>query len=342
MGIFCLGPVSLIYNGTIWKDVFFSNLSLLGFALLAVESPNKWRLLMSALSFSLVILVRQQGLLIAVLGSLCFATLHGTASLKRKIFLFFGAFFVLILLSKLFSALILYSGAEVFTASIGTGFAVLLLYDISGMAFVAGPNILKVFEENKIDIQQFMAEIISHYSDSRQDFLQLDDIVHRKIDFSTLFSQWLFAVSHDPVGYLTHRLNVFLWFLGAQDPRACAPVHLGVSGPAPLISEMGLDVLSYPYKQWLWSYAEYFFDTLMFRPWFYLICALAIVGTLIRQLGTAQNRALFMLLTASTAYVGSYYFFSMACDFRYSYLLVAATFISLALVIPKLIKRNFN
>jgi len=338
----CLSPIILIYNGIVWKDILFANLALLGFSLLSRERMNIGLVLLTALTFAAIVLVRQQGFLVVACGAFCFALREPGLKKTMRVFRFVGSLLLIFALSKLIFLMIIINGAKIFDPTFRSGLTSVLLYDVSGIAYMQGPAILTEFAKAGVNISDYMAIVIQSYSDSRIDFMQFGSTTYAVFDWNVLTAQWLHAVKEYPMSYLIHRLNVFSWLMGFQDHTQCLPLALGIDGPIAIISELRLERINYPYKSALWNYAKTFFHTPLYMPWFYALIGGIALHSLAKKFALPKERALFMLLVSAFMYVGSYFFFSIACDFRYTYLLVLASTITILILAPNWLGHKLN
>jgi len=323
----CLGPVILIYNGVIWKDVFLANVALLAFATMANDAPlSRGRIAVVILAVSAAVLIRQQGLLIALVAAWCLGYSAGMSTFTKRLWKTLEYFLMILIVSQLTLLIVQLSSSSIHGESYGTGLNILYSYDIAGITYRGGPSLLTVFSDFGIDVEEFTEEVRQHYSASRVDSLNLN------IPFggSLLLKQWVAAISAAPGAYLAHRSEVFLWLLGWYGTTQCAPVYVGVEGSPEQLSQLGIAQID-PYKlDFLWAYGGAVSQSLLFQPIAYFAVAIALLPWLWRRRAYGLDRALAMLLITAILYECSYFVIAIACDFRYSYFLVVSATATLA------------
>jgi hypothetical protein len=141
-------------------------------------------------------------------------------------------------------------------------------------------------------------------------------------------STWLHVVTAHPGAYLAHRWKVFRFLLSSNGGVWTGFVEIpgqdttlgSVSTHSPLQTE--------------WQDANTWLSTtLLFRPRFYLMLALAL-------LCLARSRLAAGIVASGVCYELSYFFLAASPDFRYSHWLIVCTLVGLVLVTQSRIRSN--
>ena len=333
-------PQVLIYQGIVWRDVLFANLSVAGFIMLA-HAAKGWRgkipylpLAGALVCLSLATLVRQNGLILLVSAAL--VTAWSARGGQRRAAMAWG-------LGFLAAAGVLAAGINhlaqppVVPEKLRLNSAALILehYDVVGAR--AHDATLKLTAIGAVDpARQALLEsgAASHYSASRVDTLDLDE-TYRKLLWQTpdkaMNAQWRDVILRHPVAYLRHRADVFRWVVLTPDLGKCLPVQVGVEGPADMLKSLNLQPGADLQDQALAAYAQRFYATPVFSHLTWGLVAVAMIGMLLRRRDPA-DWAMVGLLGGTLAFVASFAVISVACDYRYLYLLDLAAMVSLLYV----------
>ena len=137
---------------------------------------------------------------------------------------------------------------------------------------------------------------------------------------AALTKAWIELVTERPGLYLRIRLDVFRWVFLTPEIERCLPVWIGIEGPADRIAALGLpggrdaaDIQLYNYNTW-------FLGTPVVSHLAYAVIALAVAGVLaVRRDRT--DIAMLGLMVAALGFTASFFFISLACDYRYLYFL---------------------
>ncbi len=336
-------PQFLIYQGTVWKDVLFANASVAGFVCLA-HVAERWSnprlrfplIGLGFLMFALATLTRQNGVI---------ALLAGAPALAWIAFLRSGGKFRLPPLAYGLSALlcaVVFSLAARWALELrivddtgpGAQITMLEVYDIAG-ALKRQPS-FDLAEIRRLDPgleTRFRTQWAPRYSLRWVDTLDDDFIEHRQFDpgFGTAVRrQWLDLVLHHFFLYLRVRAAVFQWvFLtpGMSDDL-CLPYSLGVSGPQEEMDALGLKPRWTATDDALDDYAAEFIDTPAMSHVTYAGLAILALGVLLfrRRPGDIAMAA---MLVSALGFVASFFFISIACDYRYLYVLDLSALVAL-------------
>ncbi|THD58916.1 hypothetical protein [Phenylobacterium sp.] len=337
-----LTPQVLIYQGIVWRDVLFANLSVAGFVLLA-HAGERWAarppvlpLLGAMVCLAMAGLARQNGLIVAVAAALVLAWIASTGSgrsgaWRRGVAWGLGGLAAVVVLAFGLNRLAQPPQSSP-TLKADLGVRVLQHYDIVG-AKAHHPG-LKLKEIAKAD--PAAADLIERqgpavYDPSRVDTLDSDPAFRRTlwhVPAQAIGAQWRRIVIHYPAAYALQRADVFRWTFLTPKLEACLPVQVGVIGPADQIAD--LDILGgvSPQNKGVMAYARRFFGTPVFSHLTWAVVSLALILWLSRRRAPADI-AVIGLLAGSLLFAASFAVISVACDYRYLYLVDLAAMVGL-------------
>jgi hypothetical protein len=330
--LFALMPQYMNYPGIVWKDILFAGTSVMGFAALAraaVDWPcrahrNAW------LGFGFVLLVvgalaRQNGLLMLAAGVAAFAWIaarQGAVTL-RSLAIFGGG--------ALLAAVLAVSAANV---ALGTRLVeesgparqidLLQLYDT--VAMLAAEPDMKLAIIDKADpalANAMRTEGLRLYTPQRNDSLGTSQPLQDAIDAAPdhlMRDQWLSLIVHHPLLYLETRADIFGWVLLTPRIDLCLPTFSGVSGPQEEMDDLNLDARWDGRDQWLQFYGSHFFGTPVLQHGIFALLSIA-AGLFLLWRRRAADLAVAFLQIGALAYVASFFFIAIACDYRYLYCL---------------------
>jgi hypothetical protein len=346
----CLTPLVFIYQGIIWKDVLFANLTILAFCILTIaDLPKKSQryafygvvILLTAFAA----MVRQNGFI----AILCTGMVVGCYELKwmqRNIQNKRVVYFLSVLLCYFAVAFglvfstngIIRASALRQTSAIGDGIVVLLRYDIVGISARAKDADFQFMTDKGVDIKAFRKAAVEFYTPSRVDnpnnpedqSVIADGFSH--LSAADTFHLWWRLVLTQPKAYLTHRMKHFVWLMFPQKPYMCLPIHVGVDGPRDLMLELKLQPGQRPSDQALYRYSQHYIGGPLMNATFYAVAAVLLLFMLLLRPAEGSISMVFMLI-AALAFGGSYFVIGIACDFRYVYFMAVAPIAALLYVV---------
>ena len=331
-------PQLVLYQAIVWKDVLFADATVVGFVCLA-QAEARWanakaRFAWIAGAFALLALAslaRQNGPIVLVIGSLALGIVAARRAGRT-----FGALLAgSVLLGT--AAIVLCAGFLLSLRSDhGEGpvaqLKLLRLYDLTG-AVAADPSL--PLDRLADDAPQFERLIrtdgVKLYSPQRNDTLVGSQALQNELSDATpelMAAQWYDLVLHHPWLYLKVRANVFRWVVLTPDIVACRPVFVGVEGPAGEMADLGLLPRQRPRDLALSNYAKAFMGTPVFSHLAFAIAGLAATILLLRRRNPGDIAVAF-LQVASFAFAASFFAVSIACDYRYLYVLDLAALTAL-------------
>lgn len=323
-----LTPQVLIYQGIVWRDVLFANLAIAGFVLLAravalpAPRPSLLPLAGAVACLALAVLARQNGLIMAAAAAGVLAWIVRTGGWRVSLAWGGGLLAAIAILSVGLDRLS--QPPEIpERLKANLGFQILEHYDVVG-ARAHKPD-LKLKEIGKTHpaaeaiIEGAAAKV---YDPSRVDTLD-DDVNLRQAlwrSSDAMDAQWRHIVIHAPAAYLRHRADVFRWTFLTPDLSRCLPVNVGVLGPDSMLKDLDLQAGAGPRQARLSHYAALFYGTPVFSHAAWALVALGVMGLLLRRRDPA-DWVFVALLGGSLAFTASFFVISVACDYRYLYLL---------------------
>ena len=329
-----LSPVTLIYNGTVWKDVFCANLLLLAFVLVpAPRALRPWPAIASAILLAAVAArVREHGAIAAmVLIAYAAWTLDprtGRWPVRGRRVLQLGGLWLglTLALGGLIASQVVEAPAS------GKGWRIAMRFEIAGMVFHSRhPE--AVLTRFGIDPDAAMKAVHEAYTPQRVDTLGAFTATLNRTK-PALLPLWWALLREEPLSLWRHKTAAAGELLGRRTDSRCLPAHVGVSVEAmdilrrnmPYDFPPGFLPIRSVYTQQLYNYRQW--GLAAFTGWPY---ALLLVAAL--SLGLQRRNALASSLAlAGLLYVASFVVAGLACDFRYQYFGVAASlFAGLAL-----------
>lgn len=327
-GLAVVTPQLLIYQGIVWRDVLFANLVIAGFVLLA-RADSRWAegrpwasLSGAVLCLALAAAVRQNGIILVLFAAAALASMARAAGWRARLGWGFGGFAVTAALALAINALS-QPGQTAEHLRPGAEALILQHYDIVGaVAHRPGLNLKKISAVSPEAAARIAAEGPRLYTPTRVDTLDADPEFRRtlwKLPDAAVAKQWRDLIEHHPRAYLAHRLDVFRWTFLTPDLGRCLPVQVGISGPDELIEDLEIDDAPLPKDAALAAYARRFFGTPVFSHLAWAAAAAACAAVLLarRAPGDAPVAA---LLAGALAFAASFALISVACDYRYLYL----------------------
>jgi len=332
-----LTPQVLIYQGIVWRDVLFANLSVAGFVLLA-HAAERWGARPPALPLAGALiclamagLARQNGLVLAVVAALVLAWTVRADGWRRILAWGLGGLAAVVVLA--FGLNLLAQPAQTSpTLKADLGFRVLQHYDIVGAkAHHPGLRLKEIGNADPAAAALIERQGPTLYDPSRVDTLDSDPAFRRTlwhVPAKAISAQWRRIVVHYPAAYALQRADVFRWTFLTPKLEACLPVQVGVVGPADQIADLDIQAGVSPQNQGVMAYARRFFGTPVFSHLTWAVVSLGLIAWLSRRAAPADG-AMIGLLAGSLLFAASFAVISVACDYRYLYLVDLSAMVGL-------------
>ena len=325
--VIVLTPQFLLYQGTVWKDVLFADALVLSFSLLgrALQEEGRVRLALFLLFFgalSLAALARQNGLLLLPVGALTFG-LATAGNLRRGIFRAALALLLLVALVTGAARLLARRGDD--GAGLGSEIRLAQIYDLTGA--VRKGFSLDLLQQSDPPLAAALQQGgIKAYSLQLQD--TLEPLLPAKTVPGAVMAQWQALLLTRPDLYLRERLPVFWQVLATPQIGLCHPAYVGIDGDPAQLKALGLTARMRRRDLRLAAYARGFMGTPLLS---HLAFGALAMGLLILYVRRRRDSDLAMagLLAGALAFAASFFFVSVACDYRYLFPLDLAAMVGL-------------
>jgi hypothetical protein len=325
--VIVLTPQFLLYQGTVWKDVLFADALVLSFSLLgrALQENGRARLALFILFFgalSLAALARQNGLLLLPVGALTFG-LATAGNLRRGIFRAALALLLLVALVTGAGWLLARRGDD--GAGLASEIRLAQIYDLTGAVRQGFP--LDLLQQSYPPLAAVLQQGgIKAYSLQLQD--TLEPLLPAKTVPGAVMAQWRALLLTRPDLYLRERLPVFWQVLATPQIALCHPAYAGIDGDPAQLKALGLTARMRLRDLRLAAYARGFMGTPLLSHLSFGALALGLLILYIRR-RRGGDLAMAGLLAGALAFAASFFFVSVACDYRYLFPLDLAAMVGL-------------
>lgn len=322
-------PQLMIYQGIVWKDVLFANLSVAAFVALATAARDwsdrrRWGVLAFALAaLSLAALVRQQGLIMAVLAAVGLGWTAWGHGWRRALVWGFGGFAAVCVLAFSFNAAI-QPREQTMKMRPDAAQRILQHYDILG-AKAHDPSLPLdlIARADPAKAAMISANAQRAYSPERVEKMDvvpgLGPAFWQSPD-DAIEGQWKEIVLEHPGDYLAHRFDVFTWVLATPVLERCLPMHVGVAGPDDMLKALKLQPGVDAEDEAIDAFGRRFYGTpVLSHLTFAAIAVLSGLALLIRR--EPPDIMIAAMLVGAVGFAASFFFLSVACDYRYLYIL---------------------
>jgi hypothetical protein len=303
-------PQWLLYQGEIWKDVLFADAGIAGFAGLAwhLRRPHPAWFTAALLLLVLAAAMRQNGILLLLVAAACLAIAQPR---RHQGLIFLGA--GLALLGGLYLALASRTdGGEGAAAQVRLAQG----YDMAG-AFQRAPQLSLPLTPALDGALRRGAKL---YTPLANDPFAADPAVDQALSNApdgAVFRGWRALVLGHPRLYLSVRWADFTALLTTPDPAACHFAPTGLDGPPELLRTLHLAARHRAQDKALASYAAAFFPTPVFSHLAWGLVAVGLLALLFWRRRDPADLAVAGLLAAALLFSFSFFFISIACDYRY-------------------------
>ena len=333
-----LSPQVLIYQGAVWKDVFFANAAIAGTVLLAFAAERRGGALSGRAAWAaglalLVVaaLVRQNGILALGAGALAYGVATGSREGWRRGVTAAGALIaaglVLFLVVGLAMSRVMPSSSP---QAAGAGLRVIQHFDLVGVAARDPKASLEPLESEDPEAAATLRSLAPQgYNPERVDNISdapgLGEALWKTPE-GAVARTWAHVATTEFPDYAAHRLEVFRQAFLTPDILACLPVTTGVQGPEAVLQELDMPARQDRRDRELYNYATWFFGTPVLSHLSFALVSLGVMTALILR-GRPSDWVLAGLQAGALAFAGSFLAIALACDYRYLYFLdLAALF----------------
>ena len=330
-----LSPQLLIYQGIVWRDVIFANLTIAAFVLLA-HAAERWKdgprplpMAGAIACLALATLTRQNGVVLVLAAAAALAWTARKGGWKPAAAWGLGGL-VAVGLAAFVVAAVAKPTQSIAKLRLNSAALILQHYDVVG-AKAHHPR-LKLKEIGKVDpAAQALLESQGPaiYTPSRVDTLDNDEAFRRTlwhVPDAAMDAQWRRIIIHYPAAYLLQRADVFRWTFLTPKLELCLPITVGVSGPDAMIKGLDIEGGIDSKAQALADYARTFYATPVFSHLTWALVAVAVIVLLLRR-RDPSDWMFVALLGGSLVFTASFFVISVACDYRYLYLLDLAAIV---------------
>ena len=326
-----LSPQLLLYQGLVWKDVLCADCAVAGFVALAhaaqswsaARRRNAW-LGASGLLLLLAALTRQNGVIllpVAAVAAAWIATRNGT---KRIVALLLAMGCLAALLIAGEAAMALLNLRSDGNTGPSEQIRLLQIYDLAGaVARQPGLALDQLHDDDPRLENLLRTKGAKLYTPVRNDPVAADPQIGAALadaDPDEVGTQWRALVFEHPLLYLRVRAAAFGWVFATPDIATCRPVFTGVEGPSRELKELGIQPRRDAIDRALETYGKAFFGTPVFSHVAFALLAAACLVLLLRRRRPADI-AIAGLLAGAFAFTLSFFAISIACDYRYLYIL---------------------
>lgn len=331
-----LTPQVLIYQAIVWKDIAFANTALAGLVCLAhagrlwPRTGRRWLFLIAAaLLLAVASQVRQNGIIVALLGAIALGWIAGAAAaqgswltrVRRGLVWGVGGLLAVAIAGQAMTVLSIppHSPPD---PGVKTGLRIVQNYDLIGAVAMDPHYGLKIMAAaDPADTAMILRRAPLEYSGRRVDFIDRDQALSDalwQVPEAASGKQWFDLIFKHPALYLKVRWEDFRWLVAPPVIDWCLPIYVGVDAPA---NKMEPLKLAHRYVQSdieLSNYASWFLDTPVYSHLFYGAVSLVLAGLFLWRRQPADI-ALAALQLSGVAFMSSFLIISIACDYRYLY-----------------------
>ncbi|HEV2651635.1 MAG TPA: hypothetical protein VGU69_10285 [Rhizomicrobium sp.] len=325
--VLCLLPQFLLYQGIVWKDVLFADAMLAGFVCLAHATTGRHRLVLlasSLLLLSLAALARQNGAILLPFAAA--AVIAGEWNTGRRRAIAWGVVWLALAGMITLAAGFVLDLRSSRDSGPGEQVELLQTYDLAGAAYRGVP----------LEYLRRKAPRLAHelettgarlYTPQRNDPVAASDAITTAVErtkSAIIADQWRALILSHPALYLSLRADAFRWVFLTPDIVACRPLFAGIEGPADALKQLGLAARRDAKDRAFVAYGAAFMGTPVFSHLFWALAALAAFVFLIWRRRPADI-VFACLIAGLLSFTASFFFISLACDYRYLYTLDLCT-----------------
>lgn len=343
-------PQAMIYPGIVWKDVLFAVATLAGFVVLAFGVRDRTRatpwvsLIVAALLFAVAGLLRQNGLILAAPAAIALAWARSAGGWGRSVRLALGWLAAVAVLTLVLSAVARPQGVGAPDDAGGRGIRLLQSYDLAAAAALEPGRPTPLIDRASPAVGAYIrANANRLYSPERVDVMTADPWLEAhlpEVSREIIQAEWLDLVTGDPALYVQARLLAFQQVFATPAIERCLPVHVGIMGPAKALADLRIPARADAHDQRIYNYATWFFDTPALSHVAFAGIALVVFLLLMVRRDPA-DLMIAGLMAGALGFAASFLVISIACDYRYLYILdVAAVTGALYLAIDPRLRRR--
>ena len=324
-------PQLLLLQAVVWKDALFADACVAAFVCLGLAGEHwvilRLRLVLlgaSAALLSLAVLARQNGFVILpfAVGALWIVAAKREGSSRTGAS--YGAALLLLSCGLGLGANALLELHWDGTPARKDQIKMLWLYDITGMVKRDPAIPLTSLASDDPGLRQvILADGVRRWSPVKSDTLEWSPRIVDALDSASaraLWNQWIALVTTRPATYLAVRAELFWWVFQAPDVGQCHPFHVGDEGDPADLKLLGMQPRLDARDEVLLSYGNALEHTPVFWHAAYGGIALAVLALVLLRRRPADI-AVGSLIAATMAFSATFFAISIACDYRYLYVI---------------------
>lgn len=324
-------PQVMIYPAIVWKDVLFADCAVAGFALLAFgvsKGGTPWvSLILAAVLLAAAGLFRQNGLILSLPAALAIAWALSARGWKRSLGLAAGWLVAVAALTLLLSAVARPQGAGAPDNAGEKGLRLLATYDLAAASHLQPGRPTPRIDAVAPDVGRYLRDNADRlYAPERVDVLTADPWLAaglKRVPRAVVLAEWRDLLTRQPGLWFRGRMLAFRQVVGTPVIDRCLPITVGVEGPAATLQALRISPRRTPGDLRLYNYSTWFFDTPAMSHIAYGIVALIVMLALLVRRDPADI-AVAGLMAGALGFAASFLAISIACDYRYLYVLDVA------------------
>jgi hypothetical protein len=330
-----LTPQWLLYQGAVWKDILFAAAAIAGFAALAwhAQTRHVLPLLLSLALLAVAAAMRQNGIILLPVAAVTLAV-TGPGRWKQGLALLAGALVLLLGIGLALAPLT--DGGDGAAAEVRLAQS----YDMAG-AFARDPQLALPLPPDMDRLLKGPGAQL--YTPLRNDPFAAHPGLNRvrsEAPSGVISGAWQALVLRHTGLYLSVRWDDFRAVVTTPNPNICHFVTVGIANVPDLLRRLGLSVRYRPQDRALNSYGWRFAGTPLFSHLAWGLLAIVLLAVLLWR-RTPADLAVAGLLAGALLFALSFFFLSIACDYRYLIFLdFAAMAATLHAVAPKAIAKG--
>jgi len=310
-----LTPHWLLFQGAIWKDILFAAAAIAGFAVLAwhARQPRALSLILALVLLVLAAGMRQNGIILLPVAAVTLAV-TGRGRWKQGLALLAGGLVLLLGIGLALASRT--DGGDGAIAQVRLAQS----YDMAG-ALARDPQLTLPLPP---ELDRLMRDPGARlYTPLRNDPFAADQALNRarsEAEVGVISGAWMALVTKHPLLYLSVRWDDFVAVVTTPDTQICHFVTAGVAQSPDLLRQLGLSVRNNARDRALRDYSRLFFATPIYSHLAWGFLAIVLLVVLLRRRDPADT-VVAGLLAGALLFALSFFFISIACDYRYLFFL---------------------
>ncbi len=306
-----LTPQWLLFQGAIWKDILFAGAAIAGFAALAwqAQRPRSGTLILAVGLLTLAAAMRQNGIILLPVAALTMA-LTGPGRWKQGLALLGTGL-----------ALLLGIGLALASRTDGGDGAIAQVrlaqsYDLAG-ALARRPDLSLPLPAELDRLMHTRGAPL--YTPLQNDPFAADqplNVARSEAQPGVISGAWMALVTKHPLLYLSVRWDDFVAVVTTPDTQICHFVTAGVANAPDLLKQLGLSVRNNARDRALRNYSRLFFATPVYAHLAWGLLAVVLLVVLLRR-REPSDKVVAGLLAGALLFALTFFFISIACDYRY-------------------------